>query len=268
MCLSRFPRLTLLEQPTPFQFLKRLTKYLNSPRIFIKRDDVMTLGAGGNKVRKLEFLLADALEKGADTIITEGGLQSNTAALLAAACAKLNLRCEVVLKRLVPRFDEDYERSGNVLLDKLFGARLHIVADKTDSSFLDKFAEQVRSEGGKPYIIPFGGSTWIGALGYVDCANEIILQAEANNLAVKHLILATGTAGTHAGLLAGLIERGSNISVAGISVGAVPDTEKLKGYLLTLLRKLLPILHRTKSCHSIQFVCTMSILETVMAFRQ
>src|SRR5580698_8094681 len=175
--LSLLPRRDLLEGPTPIRRLHgiedALGSSLNGVRIYAKRDDLMSLGGGGNKLRKLEFLLGDASAAGADTIIATGGRQSNFARLAAAAAAKLGLACELVLSRMVPRGGDEYDRNGNILLDDLFGARIHDLAAGTDSTrFAQQRAEELRLAGHIAYVATLGGSSPIGSVGYAACALE------------------------------------------------------------------------------------------------
>jgi L-cysteate sulfo-lyase len=178
MLLSRFPRISLAHLPTPLEFLPRLTKHLGGPNIWVKRDDCTGLGTGGNKTRKLEFLMADARERGADTVITQGAVQSNHARQTAAAACKLGMHCELVFEKRIEGASDAYLQSGNVLLDRLFGANIREVAKGADmDAELEKVADEVRKKSRNPYVIPGGGSNPVGALGYVDCAQELVAQA-------------------------------------------------------------------------------------------
>lgn len=186
MHLSRFPRVKLAHLPTPLEFMPRLTEHLGGPQIYVKRDDCTGLASGGNKTRKLEFLMADAIEKGADTIVTQGAVQSNHARQTAAAAAKLGMACELLFENRVTDPDHNYLNSGNVLLDRLYGAEIHHFPKATDmNSAMDDHAETLRAEGRKPYIIPGGGSNPIGALGYVNCALELLQQANDMGLRIE-----------------------------------------------------------------------------------
>lgn len=238
--LVQQPRLQFFDDPTPFYPLKRLSAYLGGAKIWIKRDDLTPLGAGGNKVRKLEFIMKEVISQGCDVVITDGALQSNTASLLAAASAKLDLQCKLVLKRRVPRKDLAYEKSGNVLLDRLLGANLHIVDNEVETpNEIAKISDRFKSEGKNPYIVPFGGSTWIGAMGYVDCACEILQQAEVENLDVDRIVLASGSGGTQAGLIAGINALGKKIKIYGYSVGAVASLSEFVKKILNLANETL-----------------------------
>ena len=203
--LQPFARVSLTEGPTPLQRLKRLEAALGTDvQIFVKRDDLQGLGGGGNKLRKLEFLLGEAQTCEADTVIAVGGRQSNFARLTAAACARLGLQCELMLGQSVPRDDLEYQQNGNVLLDALLGARVHDVpAGVGPVDAAHARAEALRGEGRKAYIGVLGGSTPVGCLGYVACADEIAVQSAAQGLAFERIYLANGSSGTHAGLAAG-----------------------------------------------------------------
>ncbi|QQQ19724.1 D-cysteine desulfhydrase [Brevundimonas vitis] len=220
MHLARFPRVRLAHLPTPLEPLPRLSEALGID-LWIKRDDCTGLAGGGNKTRKLEFLLGDALEQGADTLVTQGAVQSNHVRQTAAAAAAHGLKCDIILEARTGSTANDYLNNGNVLLDRLFGATLRTVPRDTDMvAELKTTAEEVRARGGRPYVIPGGGSNAIGALGYVDCAREIVVQADELDLPVDHIVTATGSAGTHAGLVAGLAVMGADIPVLGIGVRA------------------------------------------------
>ncbi|AHB11082.1 D-cysteine desulfhydrase [Zymomonas mobilis] len=235
MHLARFPRLSLGHFPTPLEFLPRLTEYLGGPSIYIKRDDCTGLATGGNKTRKLEFLLADALKQEADVILTQGATQSNHVRQTIAAASKLGLESQVILEKRVTRFGEDYQRSGNVLLDDLLGGKIvGYFPNGTDmQAELEKLADSLRYQGKKPYIVPGGGSNAIGALGYVACAEELLFQSSQQRLRVDHIVHATGSTGTQAGLLAGLTATNSGIPVLGICVRAPKEKQEENVYALT-----------------------------------
>jgi L-cysteate sulfo-lyase len=213
--------------------MPRLSKHLGGPNIYVKRDDCTGLGTGGNKTRKLEFLMADALQKNADVIITQGAVQSNHARQTAAAACKLGMACELVFERRVVDATEPYLRSGNVLLDRLFGANIRDVAKGSDmDAEMAKLAEELRSNGRNPYIIPGGGSNPIGALGYVDCALEFMNQANRDGIVIDYVVHATGSAGTQAGLVVGLQASNANIPLLGIGVNAPQDKQEEKVWKL------------------------------------
>lgn len=235
MHLSRFPRVSLAHLPTPLEHMPRLTAELGGPQIWVKRDDCTGLATGGNKTRKLEFSLAAAIEEGADTIVTVGALQSNHVRQTVAATCKLGLSCEVLLEHRVQDPGDYYANSGNVFLDRLFGANLHEHPAGTDfDAAMQEVAEEVRSKGGKPYIIPGGASDKIGALGYVNCAFELLSQANDQGLVIDHLITATGSAGTQAGLIVGLKAMNSNVPLLGIGVSAAQAAQEEKVFELAV----------------------------------
>ena len=227
MLLSRHPRISLAHLPTPLEFLPRLTRHLGGPDIFVKRDDCTGLGTGGNKTRKLEFLIGDALEKGATTVVTAGAVQSNHARQTAAAAARCGLGCTIVFEHRIDGASEPYLQSGNVLLDKLFGARICNVPKGADmAAELESVAERLKQDGEVPYVIPGGGSNPVGALGYVNCAYELMMQANQQGLVIDHIVHATGSAGTQAGLAAGLKAVHAGVPLLGIGVGALRDQQE------------------------------------------
>lgn len=219
--LSRFPRQRLAHLPTPLEPMERLSKHLGGPRLWIKRDDCTGLSSGGNKTRKLEFLMGDALAKGADTIITQGAIQSNHARQTAAAAARLGLECHLLLEDRTGNNSPDYTLNGNVLLDRLHGASLSKRPGGADmNAEMEALAADLRAKGKKPYVIPGGGSNPVGALGYANCALELVAQANERGLKIDHVVHATGSAGTQAGFVAGLVAINANIPVLGIGVRA------------------------------------------------
>jgi L-cysteate sulfo-lyase len=221
MKIGKLPRVRLAILPTPLEDAPRLSKMLGGPRILFKRDDSNGFALGGNKARKLEFLIADAMEKGADTIITAGGLQSNHARITAAAARKYGMRPILVL-----RGDISAEYDGNLLLDKLLGAEIRTVApDMRDvMPVMEDVAEEVRDGGGEPYIIPTGGSNPIGAIAYSNAMLEIISQAVEMNVKVDHIVFSSGSGGTQGGLLFGAKALNFQGRVLGISDGASRDS--------------------------------------------
>lgn len=232
MHLARFARIRLAHLPTPLEPLPRLSEELGLD-LWIKRDDCTGLAGGGNKTRKLEFLLGAAFEQDADTLVTQGAVQSNHVRQTAAAAAAHGLACEIILEERTGSRATDYVGNGNVLLDRLFGATLRTVPGGTDMvAELEKTAAEVRARGGKPYVIPGGGSNPTGALGYVDCAREIVVQADEMDLEVHRIVTATGSAGTHAGLVAGLAVMGADIPVLGIGVRAPKDRQEANVFKL------------------------------------
>lgn len=221
MLLSRFPRISLAHLPTPLERMDRLSKELGGPEIWIKRDDCTGMSTGGNKTRKLEFLMAEAEAQGADTVITQGATQSNHARQTAACAAKLGFGCHILLEDRTGSKDANYNTNGNVLLDHLHGATTECLAGGVDmNAELEKAADRMRSQGRKVYAIPGGGSNSTGALGYVNCAFELVGQANDRGLVIDHLVHATGSAGTQAGLVAGLRAMNAAVPLLGIGVRA------------------------------------------------
>lgn len=231
--LARFPRVSLGHLPTPLEPMDRLSEALGGPRFWVKRDDCTGLSSGGNKTRKLEFLMADAQAQGADTIITQGATQSNHARQTAAASAKLGMACHILLEDRTGSNDGNYILNGNVLLDRLHGATVSKRAGGVDmNAEMETLAEGLRDQGKKPYIIPGGGSNPIGALGYANCARELTEQAAEMGLHIDALVHATGSSGTQAGLVAGLAAIESDIHLLGIGVRA--PQEKQEGMVYDL----------------------------------
>lgn len=217
--LDQFPRVPLCHQPTPIEAMLRLSEHLGGPNLYIKRDDCTGLASGGNKTRKLEFLVGDALKQNADMLVTQGAVQSNHVRQTAAAACRYGLKCHALLERRVPDRADAYEETGNVLLDKLFGATLEFRPAGLDmNAEAQAVTEQLRADGHRPYFIPGGGSNEIGALGYVSCAQEVVTQSAEMDVAFDWLVMATGSTGTQAGLVAGLHAQGANLPVMGISV--------------------------------------------------
>jgi D-cysteine desulfhydrase len=219
MNLTRFPRRRYTPGPTPIEPLARLSRELGGPEIWIKRDDLLGLAAGGNKTRKLEFLVGDALAKGCDTLVTTGAVQSNHCRLTAAAAAKEGLKCRLVLEQRVAG-SYDPKASGNNLLFDLLGVEsVEVVeADADVQAAMQTLADDIGKKGQKAYVIPGGGSNALGAVGYAACAQELMVQLFDEQLAIDHIVCASGSAGTHAGLLAGLVGLNAQIPITGISV--------------------------------------------------
>jgi len=225
MHLARFNPLRFAHLPPPLEPMPRLSEALatpgGGPELWVKRDDCTGLAGGGNKTRKLEYLVSDALANDADTLVTQGAIQSNHVRQTAAAAARFGLACEVILEHRTGSQALDYNRNGNVLIDELTGARIRTVAGGTDmNQALAEVAAEVAERGGRPYVIPGGGSNIIGALGYVECALELVAQANEIGLEIDRIVTATGSAGTHGGLVAGLAVMGADIPVLGIGVRA------------------------------------------------
>jgi len=219
------PRIALAVLPTPLQKLERLSAALGGPEIWVKRDDLTGAGGGGNKVRKLEFLLADALQRKADIVVTGGAIQSNHVRQTAALCGALGLACEAVLNEPLPGRGPDYAVSGNLFLTRLAGAAVHVIPNDADTlSHIERVAQGLRAAGRRPYIMPVGGSTPLGALGYVSAALELREQMDDFDA----LVIASGSGGTQAGLLGGMALAGSEARVLGISVSAPLERQRRK----------------------------------------
>ena len=221
--LVEFERATLAHRPTPLEPMPNISVDLGGPDVWVKRDDCTGLGMGGNKARQLEFYFGDALARGADTVLITGAVQSNYVRATAAAAAKLGMGCEIQLEERVRGMDETYRCSGNVLLDQLFGARLHSYPEGEDETGadaeLDAIAERLRSQGKSPYVIYLSeGHQPLGALGYVEAAREILEQAAVLGADFEAIVVPSGSGATHAGLLVGLRAAGSEVPVHGISV--------------------------------------------------
>jgi L-cysteate sulfo-lyase len=227
MHLSRFPRLRLAHLPTPLEPMERLSRHLGGAKLWIKRDDCTGLSSGGNKTRKLEFLMGDARAKGADTIITQGATQSNHARQTAAAAAKLGFECHLLLEDRTGNNSPDYTLNGNVLLDRLHGASISKRPAGADmNAEMEALAAGLRAKGRKPYIVPGGGSNPVGALGYANAALELVAQANEIGLRIDHVVHATGSAGTQAGFVTGLVAINSGIPTLGISVRAPKEKQE------------------------------------------
>lgn len=233
MHLARFPRLFLAHLPTPLERLDRLSAALGGPEIWIKRDDCTGLSTGGNKTRKLEFLMAEALAMGATMVMTQGATQSNHARQTAAFAAKLGLRCHILLEDRTGSNDPDYLANGNVLLDHLHGATTETCPGGGDmNAALAAAAESYAAAGETVYAIPGGGSNPTGALGYVDCAFELLAQANARGLVIDHIVTATGSAGTQAGLVVGLKALHAGIPLTGFGVRAPKERQEANVFAL------------------------------------
>ena len=228
--LEKFERIKLGHFPTPIEHLKNISKYLGGPNIFIKRDDCTGLATGGNKTRKLEFLIPDAIKNKAELVVTVGAVQSNHARQTAAACALIGLKCLIILEQRLNDAPDVYMNSGNVFLDKLFGADIKLCPKNEDfSKYSEKIINDLKSKGTNVYFIPGGGSNAIGALGYVEYLNEII--KENNKYNFSQIVHATGSAGTQAGLLAGRKYFNCSIPVNGICIRHKKDTQVNKVYI-------------------------------------
>ena len=233
MNLARFPRIRLGHLPTPLEHMPRLSEMLGGPEIWIKRDDCTGLSTGGNKTRKLEFLMAEAVALGADIVLTQGATQSNHARQTAAAAAKLGMDCHILLEDRTGYNEPNYRMNGNVLLDILHGATIEHRGPGLDmNAEMMAVAERFRAEGRVPYAIVGGGSNATGALGYVNCALELLGQMVDGGLVFDHMVTATGSAGTHAGLIVGLKALNAQLPLLGIGVRAPKDAQEANVFRL------------------------------------
>ena len=230
--IHQFPRLELLGAPTPLEHLPRLSEHLGRD-IFIKRDDVTPVALGGNKLRKLEFLAADALRNGADVLLTAGAIQSNHVRQTAAVAAKLGLKCVALLENPIGTTAANYLSNGNRLLLELMGTEIIMVdALHAPDAQLEAQATRLEAQGFRPYVVPVGGSNALGALGYVECAQEIAHQSEGV-VDFAAVVVASGSAGTHAGLAVGLEQLLPDTELVGITVSRsvsdqLPKVEKIR----------------------------------------
>lgn len=223
--LQRFPRLDLLPFPTPLERLERLSRHMLRD-IWIKRDDLTPLAMGGNKTRKLEYLGADALRAGADTLVTAGAIQSNHVRQTAALAARLGMECHALLENPIGTSEDCYLHNGNRLLLDLFGTQMEEVAALDDpDAQLEGLAERLRSQGKRPYVLPVGGSNALGALGYVRAGVELARQVHALGERFAAVVVASGSAGTQAGLALALAHAMPELPVIGVTVSRPKDTQ-------------------------------------------
>jgi D-cysteine desulfhydrase len=213
MRIQSLARFSLAQLPTPIEELKSLSRELGGPQLLIKRDDQTGLALGGNKTRKLEFLVGHALEQGADTLVTAGAAQSNHCRQTAAAAAKAGLRCELLLNGPKPELP-----NGNVLLDELLGALIHWIQPSERVTKLRELPDQIRQKGRKPYLIPVGGSNGVGAAGYVLAMIELAEQLDEINRRVEHIVFASSSGGTQAGIVLGAKVTGFTGQLHGVSI--------------------------------------------------
>lgn len=213
MRIEDYARFALIHAPTPLEPLKRLSAHLGGPQIFIKRDDCTGLALGGNKARRLEFLMGDAIARQATAIVTAGGLQSNHVRQTAAAAAKAGRKCHLVLARNVPIDTAIYRENGNLFLDRLLGATVHVCGPgETRLEKAEAVMDELRRQGEKPYFIPVGGSNPLGAMGYAALMVELAAQLQSQGLSLQRILVASSSGGTQAGLIVG----------AGLIAGAAP----------------------------------------------
>lgn len=221
--LGPFARVHLAHLPTPLHKLPNLTKALGGPDVYVKRDDCTGLALGGNKARQLEYYFGQALEQGADTILITGAVQSNYARMTAAAARQLGMHCHIQLEERVANVDVNYRRSGNVLLDHIFGASMSSYPQGEDEAGADRRLEEIAAElrdnGRQPYVIHLGPDHEpLGALGYVNAAAEILAQAQTASISIDAIVIASGSSHSHSGLLVGLRALGCDIPVIGVCV--------------------------------------------------
>lgn len=214
MLTDRVPRIRLAELPTPIEELPRLSKALGGPRLLVKRDDLTGLAGGGNKTRKLEFSVGEALARGADTLVTLGAVQSNHARQTAAAAARCGLRCVLVLGGAAP----GGAARGNLLLDRLLGAEVVFTGSRTREEVAGEVIAAERAAGRRPFLIPVGASDEIGAVGFVAAAEELAAQLEVQRLTVDRIVVASSSYGTQAGLCLGARALGLSAQIAGIAI--------------------------------------------------
>ena len=220
MILTRYSRRKYTPGPTPLEFAPNLTRALGGPEVWLKRDDLTGLAAGGNKTRKLEFLVAEALAQGCDTLITTGAPQSNHCRLTAAAAAREGLKCRLVIEERTPKSYDPKAGGNNFLFDLLGVEQVKSIAPGADvAAALQAEADALKAAKRKGYIIPGGGSNGLGALGYAACVQELMGQLFDAQIDVQDIICASGSGGTQAGILAGLAAVNTPIPVTGICVG-------------------------------------------------
>jgi D-cysteine desulfhydrase family pyridoxal phosphate-dependent enzyme len=229
MKFEEVARLPLTSLPTSFYLLPNLSKAIGGPDIYIKRDDVMDLAHGGNKTRKLEYVFADAISKGADAVLTMGGIQSNHVRQTVSAAARLGLESHIFLNNPVPERLKQMKSSGNYLMDKIMGANEYIIDgdDNMVAAEMQRIQKKLIAEGKTPYSVPMGASNGLGSLGYILAARELMIQCQNMDINPSHIFLGTGSCGTHAGLLVGLRYFGNTTTkVVGISVSQPEDIKK------------------------------------------
>lgn len=228
--MNKIPRLHFAHLPTPIEQLPRLSDHLAGPRLLVKRDDQTGLAFGGNKTRKLEYLVADALAQGCDTLVSIGGVQSNHTRMVAAVAAKIGMKCRLVQESWVPHEDAVYDRVGNIMLSRIMGADVQMVDEGFDIGIRESWEAaiaDVKAKGGKPYAIPAGASVHkYGGLGYVGFAEEVRAQEKAQGFAFDYIVVCTVTGSTHAGMLVGFAADGRARRVIGIDASATPAQTK------------------------------------------
>jgi 1-aminocyclopropane-1-carboxylate deaminase len=236
--LSKFARYPLTFGPTPIEKLERLSKHLGgNVEIYAKREDCNSgLAYGGNKLRKLEYIIPDAIASNADTLVSIGGVQSNHTRMVAAVAAKIGMKCRLVQEAWVPHEDAVYDRVGNILLSRVMGADVRLVEDGFDIGIRkswEQAIEEVKAAGGKPYAIPAGASVHkYGGLGYVGFAEEVRKQEQELGFKFDYIVVCTVTGSTHAGMLVGFAADGRERKVIGIDASFTPA--QTKGQVLSI----------------------------------
>lgn len=216
-------RLTIAHLPTPLEKMERLTRHLGGPDLFIKRDDLTGLATGGNKTRKLEFLVADALQQGCDHLVTTGAAQSNHCRQTAAAAAKFGLGCSLVLRGQAPE-----NVTGNLLLNQILGAHVYWTGSRERVEVIPEVVAELEAMGRKPYVIPLGGSNVMGAAGYVLALQELMAQMSAQQINLDFIVLASSSGGTQAGLVLGARVYGFHGQIIGISIDHPADDLRMQ----------------------------------------
>jgi L-cysteate sulfo-lyase len=211
MKLKHIEKTSLGFFPTPLVELSRLSDFLGGPKIFMKRDDLTGLALGGNKTRKLEYILADALKQGCDTVITAGAAQSNHCRQTAAAAAKLNLECHLLLGGEAPP-----KAQGNLLLDHIFDSKIHWTGSNRKGEDIARIFAELKAAGKKPYLVPYGGSNELGAVSFIDAVAE--LQQQNKGPEFSHVVFASSSGGTHAGLILGKKIYNKTFDLVGINI--------------------------------------------------
>lgn len=238
--LSEFERYPLTFGPSPIEKLDRLSTHLdNKVEIYAKREDCNSgLAFGGNKIRKLEYLVPDAIASGADTLVTIGGVQSNHTRQVAAVAAKIGMRCRLIQESWVPFEDAVYDRVGNILMSRVMGAQIELVDEGFDIGIRESWQralEDVKAQGGKPYAIPAGASVHpLGGLGFVGFAEEVRAQEAQMGLRFDYIVVCTVTGSTHAGMMVGFAQDGRSQKVIGIDASGTP--EKTRAQVLDIAR--------------------------------
>jgi 1-aminocyclopropane-1-carboxylate deaminase len=230
--LEKFPRYPLTFGPTPIEKLDRLSAHLGGGvTLYAKREDCNSgLAFGGNKLRKLEYIVPDAIASGADTLVTIGGVQSNHTRQVAATAAKIGMKCRLVQESWVPFQDAVYDRVGNILMSRVMGAEVELVDEGFDIGIRESWEraiEEVKARGGKPYAIPAGASVHpLGGLGFVGFAEEVRAQEQELGFTFDYIVVCTVTGSTHAGMLVGFAKDGRERRVIGIDASATPEQTK------------------------------------------